>query len=78
MILNLINAGCWISKSATYCVAMTATPGETTDQVVQILNVVNTGSHFHTIQIGQHAFVDKARGLISYVQLSGDYWVFCN
>ena len=53
----------------TWCLAMTATPGETRLHVYELLRCVATSTVLKTENYG----VDDIRGLVSYAQLYGDY-----
>lgn len=61
------------SARSTYCVAMTATPGETNAQVCEIMNAVAASpSRFHPSDVADGKLARKARGLVSYAMLTGD------
>lgn len=62
----------------TWCLAMTATPGETKEQIVSLLKAVGTNSLFKNVAtidgiVNSKNFVDQIRGLVSYAQLYGDF-----
>lgn len=62
----------------TWCLAMTATPGETKEQIVALLKAVGTQALFKNVAtidtiVNSKNFVDQIRGLVSYAQLYGDF-----
>ena len=64
--------------SSTWCLAMTATPGETKEQVLAILKAVATEELVRGIKnearfIDSPKFTERIMGLVSYAQLYGDY-----
>ena len=66
--------------SNTWCVGMTATPGETADQLFEIMNAISAKSpafiqkdHLQTKKNKPTNLEIKARGLVSFAQLQGDF-----
>ena len=64
----------------TWCVGMTATPGETADQLFEIMNAVSARSpefmprdHLQTRKNRPTKLEVKAMGLVSFAQLQGDF-----
>lgn len=64
--------------STTWCLAMTATPGETKTQLMALLRAVGTIKFFAGVKRDESfasspSFASRIRGLVSYAQLYGDY-----
>lgn len=57
----------------TWCMAMTATPGETADQVHQLMMAIARDERFPSPTKSPKPFASRVRGLVSYAQLYGDY-----
>lgn len=58
--------------TSTWCLAMTATPGETKEEVHALLKAVSANPAFPA-PANSRAFREALRGLVSYAQLYGDF-----